>query len=184
MAVYQVKVKASYLGQDVLNVFYFEGDITNPQQFVDDLGALYTNLAQQLVEEITFEQIAIKQLLPTETPEQNFIPSGWPVQGNLLGDPTPSFIAALVSFYGQNNTYPYRSRKYIAGIDEAAVSGNEIVGSVLLSALDAWGGGIVNFSSTGATGNFVAFRPSDGATNPLGVHIVRTQLATMRSRKR
>lgn len=127
MPIYRVNVNQELLGQQIMNVFYYqtEGtlDATQMQEATDDIRTAWATFIdggrvgpEWSLTGATFRQVDVPNL-----PEVTVVPTAGPLSGAATSQPMATQVALLVR--GQANTpFPRRVRTYLGGLTEGALA--------------------------------------------------------------
>lgn len=127
MGIYQVTHKATWLLQQIRNVFYYETTVGEPsssewQDIVDEIRADYVSeLVGYLSDQYTFNGIDRRRVDTAGLLSFAEVPTSGVWTGTVAADSLPTQVAMLVSVKG-TTTKPNRARTYVAGLTESSAT--------------------------------------------------------------
>lgn len=145
--IWMVTHKATFLQQQVRNVFYYEevtGTPTNTewQDIVDEIRAEWiSNMQAVIVNDYSFDGIDYRRVDDAGYPSFSKTPTSGSAVGTVTTDPCATQVAMLVSVKG-NTPAPNRARSYLAGFGQGA-----LVNSVFVSTPVAAAEAFIDFQS-------------------------------------
>jgi hypothetical protein len=184
MAIYEVVLKQTIQGEEVVNVFHVEAADGVHAEIADDFATNIVPLlaaAQNYQLEHTgiYVRVAQKGQVGIE-----FVPSNYPIQGEYGFDTMPRFVSAVVYGLANATTKPHRARKSIAGVPESQHQSG-VISDELYGKLEAFAAAWVDPASYPQSGAVpVVYSATTGNYNPLASYQVKRELGTQNSRKR
>lgn len=129
--IYEVITEGTQEGQQVLNVWHFRCDTG-----VDDIESrMLRAIMECFLENIlpvaasTFQLTRVhgKRVVPDLGPIIEIVPGpGDVVQGEAVGDATPSFVSCCINIHTSRGGRSGRGRKFIMGVPESATQGSAL----------------------------------------------------------
>lgn len=184
MAIYEVVLKQSVQGEEVVNVFHVDAPEGSHGAIAEDFASNIVPLlaaaqSYQLTHTGIYVRIAEEGQVGVE-----FVPSTYPIQGAYGFDVMPRFVSAVVYGLANSTTKPHRARKSIAGVPESQHANGEI-SDELYAKLEAFAAAWVNAASYPQSGAVpVVYSAKTGNYNQLVSYQVKRELGTQNSRKR
>lgn len=135
MGIYQVTHKATWLLQEIRNIYYYETVVGEPsdaewQDIVDEIRADYlAELDGSQTSDYEWYGIDRRRVDTAGLLTFQELPTAGPVPGQSATDSLPTQIAVLVSVKG-TTTKPNRARTYLGGFTEAAVVDSQVIAAI------------------------------------------------------
>lgn len=126
---YRLKLSGNYLGQTIINTFYYENVLTNstaPFLNLDFLDDILPAIQAVVSDQVTFTDTEVQNL---DNPS-DFSVSAFSNPGLRAGQPTPPFVAWGYTLYSNNLVHRSGGKRF-AGVAEPDIDNGVPVGSVL-----------------------------------------------------